>query len=351
MNGLGRKLTDKENMVFCSLIKYPTKNDRELSEITGINLSTVTAIRRRLEAHNYYNKIRIPMVQHIGAELLTISYGEIDNTLDREKRDELCNQYAKIHDNVFLFLSSDDFAIHFSISKNYTEVKRDVDDLQHFLSKNKILTPRVWHYVMFPFEVSSLINFFDFSYSMSHLVSNTSYKVPRIDLKYKKYDKFNLTNKEKLALAGLVNNPAMADNAIAKDVGLSRQTLSNMRQKFNDIGLVNEINIPNLNIMKGIFVFSHMLFNPDCMLEDRKNGVRYVLESSPTVFLVSGSFESTLIHLVSDYEEYSALKNRLISFYTSKNFLRGEGNIHLMPSKSLKIHKEFDFSGILKNLL
>jgi hypothetical protein len=87
------------------------------------------------------------------------------------------------------------------------------------------------------------------------------------------------------------------------------------------------------------------------MLEDRKNGVKFVLESSPTIFLVSGSFESALMHIVSDYEEYSSLKNKLLSYYSSKRFLRGEGNIHLISTQNLCIHKHFDFSGILKKLL
>jgi len=132
MNGLGRQLTEKERNTFCALVKNPVMNDRELSEITGINLSTITAIRRRLETAEYYSKIRIPMAQYIGAELLTIAYGELNNSMTRKKRDGLCDKYAEEHDNVFLFVSSDDFGILMTISQNYTEVKRDVDDLQHF---------------------------------------------------------------------------------------------------------------------------------------------------------------------------------------------------------------------------
>jgi len=351
MNELGRQLTDKERLVFCALIKYPISNDRELSEITGINLSTVTAIRRRLEALDYYHKTRIPMVQHIGAELLTIAYGEIDNTVPRETRDKICDKYASGHDNVFLFFSSEDFAVQFSISRNYTDVKRDVDDLQHFLSKNKMLTSKAWQYVMFPFEVSSLINYFDFSYALNHLICNSPYKVPDIDLKYRRYEKHVLTSKEKAAFSGLVMNPRLPDNAIASKVKVSRQTISNMRQRFQDEGLIHEVNIPNLNILDGILIFSHILFNPDCMLEDRKAGIKLLLESTPAIFLVSGSFESTFMHLVTDYNEFSTLKNKMISYYASKKFLRGEGNIHLMPIKSVKFHKEFDFDGILRNLL
>jgi len=351
MRGLGRQLTEKERNTFCALVKNPVMNDRELSEVTGINLSTITAIRRRLENTGYYYKVRIPMVQYIGAELFTIAYGELDSSMTRKKRDELCDKYAKEHGSAFLFLSSDDFGVLMTISKNYTEVKKDVDEFQHFLSTNKMLSGKSWQYVMFPFEVSSLINFFDFSYALNHLICEVPHKVPDVDLKYKKYEKRSLTNKEKAALVGLVENSSLPDNAIAKKVDVSRQTLSNMRQRFQDDGLIHEVNIPDLKIMNGILVFSHMLFNPDCMLEDRKAGVKLVLEGSPAVFVVSGSFESALMHIVRSYDEFSLFKNKIISYYASKKFLRGEGNIHLMPVNSIKIHKKFDFSGILKTLM
>ena len=351
MNDMGRQLTEKERQVYCALIKYPTKNDREISEITGINLSTVTAIRRRLDGLNIFYKVRIPMAQYLGAELLSISYGPLNNTVPKKKRDELCNQYAKEHDDVFLLLSSDEFAVQLSIAKNYTDVKMNVDELQHFLSKNKMLTSKNWQYVMFPFEVSSLINFFDFSYAMNHLICGTPYKVPSIDLGYRKYEKRNLSSKEKAAFTGLILNPTLPDNAIAAKVGVSRQTLSNMHRRFKEEGLIYELNIPDLSYLNGILIFSHMLFNPDCMLEDRKAGVKLVLESSPAVFVVSGSFESCLLHLVASYEDYTIFKNKIISYYASKKFLRGEGSINLMPVNSLTIHKHFDFGGIIKKLL
>ncbi|MCK4265654.1 MAG: Lrp/AsnC family transcriptional regulator [Thermoplasmata archaeon] len=352
MVGLGRQLTDKERDVFCGLVTHPDMNDRELSSISCINLSTVTAIRRRLHAANYFYRARIPMVQYIGAELLTVAYGEINNTIPREKRNRFCDAFAKEHENLFLFFTSDDFGVIMLISKNYTEVKQDVDALQHFLSTNKIIESKPWQYVLFPFEVSSLINYFDYSYAFKHLLCDTHYSVPDIDLKYKRFEKRNLTTKEKIALIGLVENPELPDNTIAKKIGISRQTLSNMRQRFEEEDLIRNMNMPNIRMLgSGILAFSHILFNPEILLEDRKNGVKLVLEGSPVIFVVSGSFESTLMHLIRDYEDFNMFKNKLLSYYASKNFLRGEPMISLLPLNSIVEHKRFDFSGILKNLL
>ena len=153
-------------------------------------------------------------------------------------------------------------------------------------------------------------------------------------------------------MIGLVENPTLPDNAVAKKVGISRQALSSMKLKFEEEGLLKTLNIPVPSLIGAeILVFSHILFNPDCLLEDRKTGVKLVLEGSPVVFVVSGSFESTLIHYVKNYDDYNMFKNKLISYYANKKFLRTIGNIELMSVGSLETHKNFDFSGILRNLL
>ena len=46
MEGLGRELTEKEKVTLCALVKHPKYNDRELADVTKLNLSTITAIRR-----------------------------------------------------------------------------------------------------------------------------------------------------------------------------------------------------------------------------------------------------------------------------------------------------------------
>jgi len=125
-----------------------------------------------------------------------------------------------------------------------------------------------------------------------------------------------------------------------------------MRQRFEEEDLIRNMNMPNIRMLgSGILAFSHILFNPEILLVDRKNGVKLVLEGSPVIFVVSGSFESTLMHLIRDYEDFNMFKNKLLSYYASKNFLRGEPMIALMPLNSIVEHKRVDFSGILRNLL
>jgi DNA-binding Lrp family transcriptional regulator len=149
-----------------------------------------------------------------------------------------------------------------------------------------------------------------------------------------------------------VANPSTPDNAIAKKIGISRQAFSNIRQRFENDGLIRILNIPNIQLLGSeIVVFSHILFNPDALIEERRKGIKLVVEESPAVFIISGSFESVMLHYAQDYNDFNFLKNKFLSYYSTHNFLRSVGNITLLPVKSLKNHKSFDFSGALKELL
>lgn len=352
MEGLGRELTDKEKITLCALVMYPKYNDRELADITGLNLSTVTAIRRRLSNSGYYLTIRIPMVQQLGAELLTIAYGKISENHPREERDKTFGKFIKDNDRVFHAFTSDDSGVIMLISKNYTELKNDVDNLQRFLSKNEMLSSEAWEYVLFPFEVSNLINYFDYSFVLRQVIIKEECKIPKIDLTYKKIEKRSLTTKEKAVLLSLVENPTLPDNAIAKKVGVSRQALSNMRQRFEDDDLIREVNIPNVELIGcEILIVSHVLFNPNSLLEDRKKGIQLLLEGSPLIFDISGSFEAVLMHVVGNYDDFNYYRNKMISYYASQNFLRGEPKLRLYSVKTMNHLKNLDFVGVLKNIL
>jgi DNA-binding MarR family transcriptional regulator len=352
MEGLGRELTEKEKITLCALVRHPKYNDRELADVTKLNLSTVTAIRRRLSKTGYYFTIRIPMVQYLGAELLCVAYGKLSETMPREERDNRLAKFVNDNNRIFHAFTSDDSAVMLCISNNYTELKGDVDDFQRFLSSNDFISGDTWEYVLFPFEVSNLINLFDYSFVLRQVMIKEQCKVPKLDLKYKKIEKRSLTSKEKSVLMSLVQNPTLPDNSVAKKVGVSRQALSNMRQRFEADGLIKTMNIPNVaHIGCEILILSHVLFNPNSLLEDRKKGVELLLEGSPLIFDMSGSFEAVLMHVVENYDAFNFYRNKMISYYTSQNFLRGEPKLKLYPVKKINYLKNLNFTGVLQNVL
>ena len=69
-----RGLTGNEKQVLYGLIHHPVLNDRELSELLGVKVSTVTAIRRRLRRAEYFVTRRLPMMHRLGWEILADSF-------------------------------------------------------------------------------------------------------------------------------------------------------------------------------------------------------------------------------------------------------------------------------------
>lgn len=347
-----RELTEKEKKTLYGLVKHPNYNDRELAEEIKLKLSTVTAIRRRLRNSDHYFTIRFPVLQHMGCEIMAIAYGNLNRMISRSEKNSAMNELAKQWGSTFLICSSDDTAILMSMEKNYTEIKRNVMEQQRFLSSANLLSDDSWHYALFPFEVSKVLNLFDYSSIISRPLKMKKEESQKIPLDFEVTSQFNLTSKEKKVLAGLVENPETPDNAIAKKVGVSRQALSNMRKKFESEKLTVELNIPNLGLLgQEILVLSHVRFNPKCMMEDRRKGINYLLEETPQFFTITGSYEAVILHSVKNYEEYNYFKNKLLSIYTSRDFIRGEPVIKLLPISDMVYHKQFDFGDVVRNIL
>ena len=182
--------------------------------------------------------------------------------------------------------------------------------------------------------------------------SSSRMESPEISLGYEEVTSFHLSNKEKIVFRGLVENPEMPDNAIAKKVGVSRQALSNMRKKFELEELIVELNIPNLSkIGLEILVMSHVFFNPKSAMKERRQGIEILLAETPQFFTVTGGYESIMLHSISNYDEFNFYKNRLLSIYTTDEFIRGEPKTMLMPLSDLKYHKKFSFGNIVEDVL
>lgn len=347
-----RALTTKEMTTLFGLIQFPGYKDRELADALGLKLSTVTAIRRRLRQANYYHTVRFPMVQHLGCEIITFAYGKLNQIMDKDTKNKLLDEYATTVNNAFLICSSDDICFIVCIDKNYTDVKRNITTLQRFLSTNNLLSDDSWMYALFPFEVSKILNLFDFSPVLSRLFDQGHIKSIDLSLGYEDTTHVQLSNKEKTVFRGLVDNPELPDNAIAKKVGVSRQALSNMRKKFEAEGLIVELNIPNLyKIGLEIIVLSHVFFHPKSLMEERRKGIEILLKETPQFFTLTGSIESIMLHSVQNYDEFNFFKNRLLSIYTTEEFIRGEPRTILLPLSDLRIHKNFSFGSIVQNAL
>lgn len=345
------QLTEKEKTTLYGLVRYPNLNDRELSEKIEEKLSTVTAIRRRLRENDYFVRKRIPFTHNLGCELLAIGYGKFNTNIDDETRREFCKKELQKHPNIFLNIDSRGMGFFMCMTRNYTEVKKIIDGFQYFATKHNLIGDDHWTFAIFPFEVSKILNCFDYSTILRKLFGIDD-KADPVSLEYEKRREVSLSNKEKSVYYGLVRYPELHDNTVAKKVGASRQAVSNMSKRFLKENLLQTARIPNLEKLGyEIIALAHTNFNPRTPLKERKKGIEMMVSEVPQFFMVSGNFENILLAAAKDYEDFNNMKNRVLSFYGKHSFITGEPRIYLFSLKETDFVRNFDFAPVVKMAL
>ena len=122
-------LTQNEKLVLYGLVRYPLLNNRELSDALELKLSTVTVIHRKLMQKGYVRTARIPLIQNFGCEMLAVTYSVFSSSMPLNTRLQISADIAENYDEVFWAVSETTQGISIQLSKNYTEVKKNIDIL------------------------------------------------------------------------------------------------------------------------------------------------------------------------------------------------------------------------------
>jgi len=341
--------TDKERIVFYNLLKYPDYGDRKISEVTGIKPSTVTAIRRRLKEDDMFKTITVPAVNRIGYELIMVSYGRFSPTADRKAKEAF---FEKIREEktIFYAVEGGNIALMMSVARNYSEVKKRIDSHIYFFNSHNLSANGDWRFLLFPFEVSKLISYFDYHHLFAQLYGIED--PVDVEIGYENCTPYHLTRKEKQSLYGMVKFPDANDIDIAREMGLSRQGFANIKSRFKEVGLVAKKNILNLQKLGiDIMAISHSRFNPRTPLKERSHGIKKIMETTPQFIMLSGNFENLMVGAFSNYEHFNTVKLNALKIYREHDFLRGEPEITLIPMQSARVIKDLTFFEIIEDVL
>ena len=346
-----RQFTDKELKTIYGLLRFPTLNDRELAEVIGLNISTVTAIRRRLSKSGLLQTVNIPNAAFLGAELLTIGYGRISSSSPLDVPKELNTGIIAKDPSIFYAGFSKDYGIMMCYHKDYTDAKVSMERFETFLNNNNLFNAERWHFAIFPLELSKILN----NYNHSALFKK-KYEIEGIpfeaELNFEKREREHLTEKEKDVMRGLVANPTLPDKSIASLVDASRQAVSKIKKRFYRQGILQMANVLNLSQMDyEIIGLAHSKFNPNIPLTERKDGVEMMINDIPQIMMVSGNYESVMLAAFSTYQEYNEVRNDIFKVYKYKNFLQNEPTVVLLPLKDLFFLRNHDYVPMLDYLM
>lgn len=341
--------TPAEKAVLYGLVRYPTLNDRQLSEKIKVKPSTTTAIRRRLRERDIFQTRRVPMANKLGYEILVFVFGRIKPDTKKPEMNKLLKWVKEVPGIVHAFMSSESMCC-IGFFKNYSEYRKLADDVWEAFGDKGPLDPKSWKSVVFSFEHCKLANFFDYSSPLRHL-----FKVEEksdFSRELETVTEEHLSKKEKVVLGGLVKYPESSDKDVAEKVGASRQAVSSMRKRFEEKGILRTMRILNLEKLGyQMIAVGHLVFQPKAPLTVRWEGVERTARVSPMILWVTSSPETVAVGLMRDYDELHELRGDFLEYYAKRGYYSEEPSVSLFPVSDTRVVKDFDFSGFMNRLI
>jgi len=348
-------LTLNEKTVLWALTKWPTANDRQLAQSIDIKMSTITAIRNRLRRANLFKAVRIPLLSRLGCELLTVSCYRLSPTKSPKDTLKELNSTLASQDSTFYAIADRFQLLTMSFHKNYTDLYISEETLRAQFHDKSLTEPESHHTVqsIFPLELTRLINIFDFS----ELVRK------RFDLKVKSETtptpaaksppgQTTLSNIEKKVYQGLIANPDIVDNSIAKKIGVTRQSVTKIRRRLQSEGLLLTAKLPDLEALGSqIVAFAHYRLKEGANLQKRKKALAWTASELPGFFQVANDHEGVILGLARDFPDVQDHIYNTLSLYHKEGFLEGEPRIMQFAVRDLNVIKDFVFGPIVDNVL
>jgi len=327
-------LTKNEKLVFYGLVKYPLLNDHQLSEKLKIKRSTITAIKNKLLRQDFYSTYIIPNFELIGCELMCILNGKTIENIEEGKK--IIKKIVSSPEVMYDIRTDKDF-LSMIVSKNFVEAKRLIDYVLSLYEGSNIEMPNIFY---FPFEMSRIINLFDYSILLKSLFN---LEIEEGIIKPVSSTKRELANNEKIVLYALTKYPDLTDSEIAAKTKISRPTVNLIKKNLLKEDFLRMINIPDVKKLNlELLVYSNAKI-------DLKKIKKEKPEVSPLIFMVNSERESSGIFIFENYTKYKIAYDRLTSLLKEKQFIIGEPTRYLFPIQQIKSQK-IDFAPLVKKV-
>jgi DNA-binding MarR family transcriptional regulator len=344
------ELSPNEKLMLYGLVTYPTYTDKQLSDLLNLKHSTVTTIRNRLRKSEYYRTIEIPKLQNLGCNLLVVIYTSFSPLIPLEERVEITGKTIEIFEEIFFSVGEHDKGFSLSFSKDYATIGRINDIRTQTFGGRGLLENEYPNMVVFPFEISKIYRFFDFSNLLRYNFQldfrkniETRSLVKTIDI--------HLSDTEKDVYYMFIKYPEFTDTKIGNELGISRHSVSRLRKGFENNDLVGRMNLPDFKKLGfEIFTFFHIQFDPQNP-PNMDNDDAALLLSDSTIFFATRRYEACMLSLHSDFDDYNMDKTRILQVLKENKWIAENPIIHTYSLKELNYIKNFRFAPIARKIV
>jgi DNA-binding MarR family transcriptional regulator len=325
-----KDLSPNEKAVFHALVRHTALNDRELSEKVAVKLSTVTAIKNRLKSRGFFMTVRVPQLQRLGCELLSVNYAHLNASVPAPKRLEVGRSLLADFPEIYYLASDERAGFALSLNRNYSSAKQNTERFFRVYSESEFLLPEGYEAVHFPFGQSRISAFFDGASILARdfgVEEREERRAPREAPREfaVRNPAVDLSRIEKKVFRGLVANPDLHDSSVAKQIDVTRQTVTKMRKNFEALGLIRTVRVPNLQMLGyEVLCLLHQRYRPSQTLEVRGTLEEPFYDKLPVVFRVAGDTEAVEILAFHNFKEHVEAMVAVSKFNRENRFVARE---------------------------
>jgi len=363
-------LTKNEKRVLFGIVKYPNKSDKFIAHYLKMKDSTVNYCRNQLEDKKMFQVVYLPILNRLGFELLCINFTEYNLENNLNKRKSAIENDIEMADDIFLRIGDPEKEFSISFNKNYSEFFQNTQKRLGKMGKLKLLrnnSNNLPENIIFPINHSVFHNFFDysqllgqnFSIKLEDLTTNLSQESKQQSTSnlneppsyFSNHQLVNLSEKEKDVFVALIDKPNYSIKKIAEldNISLNRNTVSKMRQKFLNDGLMRKIIIPNLDkIGYKFLVYYHFRFRPSKLVS--KIIQSQSLNSPSMILFFYNQFEAVILCAYKNYSDYKSDKVQKYSYLNSHEILGKSPEPRKYLLNNLEYIRKFDFRLLSRNI-
>lgn len=341
------KISKNEKMILWGLVKYPMLNDRQLSDMIGVRMSTLNAIKNKMKRTGLIKDRIVPNVEIMDYEIMNVVWAPLEHVIKEEEDINFLRNLFQSRPNTYTAMVLGDTLFYLSLYGNYTQLSKTQYELEKTLKSKGLLDPNKIHSTLYPLSISVINKNFDYT-SVLERGFNFKQKESQVDPLEKVFDQsaydkiHHLTNKEKTILKGILKGPDMPDNKIASMLDTTRQAVARHKKELLDLGVINKIRVID---------YRQMGFNILCLVEGHYTKIDAEERSSPNTapmhlpsfFSVYGNTEMASLSLFKDFEQFTKSREKYTTIMKEFCILRGEPYINLFsPSDTISLkHQEY----------
>jgi hypothetical protein len=350
-----KNLSEREKLVLYCLVRNPDHADRQLAIDTDLNLSTVTAIRRRLHDRGYFKRIRVPHIQKMGSELLAVTYFYYKATIPLEIRLITGNKLVRDHKEVFWAGSEYTQALSLQLAHNLTDARRNIAEIKELYTAQGFLDDGGVTFLTFPFEISRVPLFFDFEPLLRQTFSRLGEpwglaSLPGYLVEVEKAPK--LTSVGKRVYHGLIQYPEHSDTQLSKQISVSQRTITKLRNRFESTGMLRSAIMPDLGKLGfKMLVFDHAKLNLHLPEKQRIDILNLLAGIKPPIFMAIGGDDVAALTAYEDFETYRRCMNSFSEIYKHDDIFVGEPKRMMFSLAEMKMLKEHVYGPIVEKVL